>query len=277
LPTEADEEIALQCITPPVIMGNTVAITAYISSTLRTLENLPMDKTGCAQAVQLRADLRKRLEAFEDQRKSAKQAVLAPFNEAEQRYNTQIKTPITLADQRLKAWIDTYREEIKAACRRELEDYFNELCSFWRIDFVTFEQTGITVDMATAQQKDPRKAKQAIQDFLSRIKSDLQTILTMENPEEVLAQYKQNLSLSAAIAEVNDRHTRINREAQSLEQLRADEIQKEENRKNLYTQAPQIIQPEERWEVSFSVTDTLPRLKDLKAFLEQNQYTYKEK
>jgi hypothetical protein len=259
-----------------VISENLAAIAGYITDTLTQLSFLKRDKEGCATAKAIRADLRRRFDALEDQRKAVKNQVMAPYLAAEAAYKEKISTPFADADKQFKDWIDSYQHEIKQACRQELEDYFHELCDALHIDFVTFDQTGVVVDMATAQQKDPRKARAAIHDFLTRIEEDRQTIATMADAEEILAEYRQSLSLSAAIAAVNDRRSRAGESAAELEQLRQRQSRAADTRQSLYIDAPEIVPPEETYCATFTVTGTLAQLRALKAFLDSNQFTYQE-
>ena len=270
-------EIALRCVAPPVIAENLTAITAYVDDALSRLAALPRDKEGCATAKSIRADLRRRFDALEDQRKAVKTAVMAPYSAAEQVYKEKISAPMTAADKQFKEWIDGYQDEIKQNCRDELQFYFDELCDVLHIDFVTFDQTGVVVDMATANLKDPKKARNAIHDFLNRIGEDRRTISTMEHAEEIMAEYRLSLSLSAAIAAVNDRRQRIRQEAENLQAARQRNDIEGEVRQALYIEAPEIIPAEEQLcTTTVTVTGTIAQLRALKAFLDSNGYTYTE-
>lgn len=274
---DASEEIALRCVTPPVISENLTAITAYVGNALSQLATLPRDKEGCATAKALRADLRRRFDALEDQRKAVKKAVMAPYDAAERAYKEKISAPINAADKQFKDWIDGYQNEIKQACQDELQAYFDELCAVMHIDFVTFERTGVVVDMATANLKDPKKARNAIRDFLNRIEEDRRMISTMERAEEIMAEYKLSLSLSAAIATVNDRHKRIAQSAEDLEAAQDRNAKQAEARQALYVEAPEIIPAEEQlYTTTVFVTGTIGQLRALKSFLDGNGYTYTE-
>lgn len=273
----ADTEIALWHVTPPVISENFTAVTAYIDDTLAQLDTLPRDKEGCATAKSLRADLRRRLEYLEDQRKAAKNTIMEPYNAKEKIYKEKISAPLNAADQKLKIWIDSYQNEIKQNCREELQSYFDELCACLHIDFVTFDQTGVVVDMATANLKDPKRARNTIHDFLNRIEDDRRTISTMEHAEEIMAEYKLSLSLSAAIATVNDRRLRIHQESENLAAARQRNAKDEEARQALYVEAPEIIPvKEELYTIAYAATGTLAQLRVIKAALDSSGCTYKE-
>lgn len=265
---EPTTEIVLRCVTPPVISENVTTVTTYIDDTLAMLAALPRDKEGCITAKALRADLRRQLEAWEDQRKAAKNAVMAPYKAAEKTYNEQIKDPLDKADKQLKDWIDSYQNEIKQNCRDELQSYFDELCAVLHIDFVTFGQTGVVVDMATANLKDPKKARNAIHDFLNRIEEDRRTISAMEHADEIMAEYKLSLSLSAAIAAVNDRHERIAQASADMEMARPKADKKHSPSTILF---PPIIAPDEEpvLRCTFTVNATRNQLRKIREFLTQ--------
>lgn len=275
--TSADTEIALWHVTPPVISENLTAITAHVDNALAQLATLPRDKEGCATAKALRADLNRRFDALEDQRKAVKKAVMDPYETAEKSYKEKISTPIKAAERKFKDWIDSYQDEVKQNCRNELQSYFDELCAVLHIDFVTFDQTGVVVDMATANLKDPKKARNTIHDFLNRIEDDRRTISTMEHAEEIMAEYKLSLSLSAAIAAVNDRHERIRQEAENLAATRERTAQQTQARQALYVEAPEIIPTkEELYTIAYAATGTLAQLRVIKAALDSSGCTYKE-
>lgn len=274
---EPPTEISLRCVSPPVIAENLASIAACIDNALSQLSALPRDKDGCAIAKALRVDLNRRFDALENQRKAVKADVVAPYKEAESRYKEKISGPFKEADKQLKDWIDSYQNEIKRSCREELQAYFDELCDVLHIDFVTFDQTGVVVDMATAQLKDPRKARAAIHDFLYRIDEDRRTIATMADPEQIMAEYRQSLSLSAAIAAVNERKSRTIQSAAELESLRQREEKTATVRQSLYSEAPEIIPEEDAiCTIGLRFAETLPRLRALIAFLDTNHYTYTE-
>lgn len=272
--TSADTEIALWHVTPPVISENFTAVTAYIDDTLAQLATLPRTKEGCTTAKALRVDLRRRLEYLEDQRKAAKTAIMEPYNAKEKIYKEKISTPLTTADQKLKIWIDSYQDEVKQNCQDELQSYFDELCAVLHVDFVTFEQTGVVVDMATASLKDPKKARNAIHDFLNRIEDDRRTISTMEHAEEIMAEYKLSLSLSAAIAAVNDRHERIAQASADMEAAKTNTNVAVRN--NTTAQLVEILPPPTTEPINdpilrctFTVNATRNQLRKIKEFLTQ--------
>ena len=273
----AAPEATLRCVSPAVIDENLHSLAVYIQSTLAVVAKLPETKESNIQVKAMRAELRRQFDALENQRKQVKAAVMAPYLAAEKVYREKIADPFKEADAALKNWTDSYQSRIKAACRQELEDYFNELCSALHIDFLSFDQAGVVVDMATATLKDPRKARNAIHGFLNRISDDLNAICTMENASEVLAEYKLSLSISSAIAAVNDRHQRQAKADADVEAKKDRDLKQAETTSAQYVEAPEILPAnEDIYTTVFSVTGNLAQLRALKAFLDGGGYTYQE-
>lgn len=266
-----DSTETLACVTPPVITENIASVAAYVGQALEVLEALPWDKDGCASAKAIRADLRKRFEQMEQQRKAVKQAVMEPYNAAEKKYRALVADPMRAADEKFKAWIDSYQNEVKQARQAELEEYFYELCAALHIDFVTFADTGVKVDMATANLQDPRKARNTIHDFLNRVEDDLRTISGMENAAEVLAEYKLCKSLATAIAAVNERNKRQASAEQLLQQHRPPE---QEAKPMPVLSAPVTEKPEPVCKCTFTVKATKTQLKKLKEFMNTEGISY---
>ena len=265
------DDTTIACVTPPVIAENIYSVTAYVTQVVDRLTQLSRDKEGCAAAKAMRAELRRKFDEMEEQRKTVKKAVLEPYNAAERKYKEQISGPMQAADQQLKDWIDSYQNGVKQACQAELEDYFGELCAALHIDFVTFADTGVKVDMATANLQDPRKARNAIHDFLNRVEDDLRTISGMENAAEVLAEYKLCKSLAAAIAAVNERNKRQASAEQLLQQHRPPE---QEVKPVPVLAAPVTETPEPVCKCTFTVKATKTQLKKLKEFMNAEGISY---
>lgn len=266
---QEDEGQTIACVAPPVITENIASVHGYLATVSAKLAELPKDKDGCSAAKAMRADLRRKLDKAEEQRKAVKKAVLEPYNAAERKYKEQIAEPMQKADQELKVWIDDYQNSVKQACQQELEEYFDELCGALHIDFVLFSDVGIKVDMATANLQDPKKARNAIHDFLNRVEDDLRAISTMEHSAEILAEYKVCKNLPAAIAAVNERLSREQKAAAELEKQKPQEVQRQ-----AVLEAPVVIHEEKKVKCTFTVTATKTQLKALKEFMNTEGIVY---
>ena len=157
----------------------------------------------------IRAEMNREFADAETQRKAIKAAIMEKYDSFEAVYRECIADPYKRADADLKAKIDATESEIKSRCEEMLLGYFRELCAVNEIDFLSFGQTGVKVDMASARAKTPKKLMEQIKLKVDGVAQDMKTIGTMgENAPEIMVEYKKNLDLSLAISVVNERHRR---------------------------------------------------------------------
>ena len=163
-----------------------------------------------------RTDMRKEFDELESLRKMAKKAVLEPYEQFEAIYKECVTDAYRSADAVCSRKVSEVESEIKRRCEEGLREYFLELCAAVHIDFLTYEQSGVQVDLTSAKQKTPKKLREQLMAFVSGVAQDVETISVMENSEELMAEYRQSLSLSAAIHAVEDRYRRIEEEKERL-------------------------------------------------------------
>lgn len=164
-----------------------------------------------------RADMRKEFAEVDALRSQIRKAVIEPYLEFDAKFEVCVSTPFHIADTNFKEKITEVESEIKGKCEESLREYFDELCAAHHVEWVKYEQAGIKIDMASAQQKTPKRLRERLVFFVVNIASDVDTISTMAHAEEILAEYKDCLSLSQAIGTVLDRHRRIESERQALD------------------------------------------------------------
>lgn len=186
-----------------------------IENTIATIETVKGLK-------ELRADLNKELADFESQRKLLKDGVLNPYNEFEAVYKAEISDKYKNAIELLKDKIAVVEDKIKEDKKEAVKGYFVELCLSEDIDFVSFNQLGLEINLSTTE----KSYKEKCNDFIMRISDDLKLIETQPNKAEILVEYKKTLNASKAIKDVQDR-----KEAERIEQerIRTNEIQRRSN------------------------------------------------
>lgn len=230
----------------------------------------------------VRTELSKTFRELEEQRKAVKAAVLGPYDQFEAIYKECVSDAFKSADAALKGKIDTVEAEIKQRCEAGLRAYFNELCAVHRLDFIRYEQAGITVDMASAKQKTPRKLRDQLDAFVSTISSGIFTISTMDCAEEIMVEFKRDLNVCTAIGTVQERHRRLEEERQHSEaRAVAEQIELEAVAK-VAAIAPPIamreVNPPEQEEkllrCTFTARATRSKLRKLKEFMEQEGILY---
>lgn len=255
---------AIQCTQPPVIFENLHSVSRELETICQTVSTMPKSEASLKQVRDLRAAVRKRFELLEDQRKAVKKAVLEPYQRAMETYTAFVSDPFRQADNYLKAWVDDYQIGIKQSCEQLLRDYFNELCAHYGIDFLEFEDCGVTVDMATARQKEPAKAMDKISDYVDSVHRSILAIQSLPDAEEILSVYKQCKDSAKAITIVEDRHKSILEAREYLRQCKEAADRKNAQTAQLICAAPELSP--EICTVTFRASGTLEALRQMKAF-----------
>jgi hypothetical protein len=229
-----------------------------------------------------RTELTKQFEALEEQRKAVKNAVMGPYNRFEEVYKECITEPFRKADADLKCKIVDTETGIKNRCEEALRSYFAELCSASDVDFVSFEQTGVKIDMASAKSKTPKKLMEQLKLFITGIAQSAATIRTLDYADEIMVEFKRSLDATGAIASVTQRHKQIEEEQKRAAEIAERRAEEMKPASTAYSEAPPLEAPVrvqraevERLTVVFSVTDTRERLRLIKKFLDANGYQYK--
>ena len=258
---------AITCAQPPVIAENLSSVRQNLEAVLAEVSTLPLDDESLKYVKQIRANLSKDFEQLETQRKAVKRQVMEPYDQAEQKYKEYISGPYKAADEHLKKWVDNYQDGLKQKCLDTLRDYFRELCQSQDIDFLPFRRCGIVVDMAMARQKEPRKAMDQIYTVVMGVRSDMDTILRMDNAEEIMAEYRNYPVLSEAVMTVSKRKLAHERMRGFISDQQQRQEQQAEAKAALMAAAPEILpEEEERFSVAFLATGSLASLKAMKAY-----------
>lgn len=274
-----NDGLAMRCIQAPVISEDLEGVRRQLESVLSEVARLPRDDDSLKRVKTLRAELNRRFSAMEEQRKEVRQQVLQPYTKAEEKYKACIAEPYRDADGKLKNWVDDYQNGMKRACEERLQEYFDSLCSAQGVDFLRFSQCGVTVDMAMARQKEPRKAMDAIEAFVLKVRADMDAIMDLEGAAEVLTEYRQLLDLPEAILTVKRRRAAVDQMAQCLEFGREAALEAQKSREQLLAAAPELreqLPQEEICTMTFTVSGTLPELKALKAYILSTNLTIEE-
>ena len=236
---------------------------------------------------QVRADLNKEFKGLEEQRKTVKEQILAPYMQFEEVYKTYVSKKYKSADADLKQKIDSTENELKRQKEQEIKDYFEEYKIANNIDFVNYEQAKINVTLTASK----KSLKEQVKIFIDKIRDDLQLIETQECKEEILIEYKQNLNVSKSIQDVANRHKLLEEEKRKQNELknkeleeaqkqadlsiREQEIETKKALDNFVIEAPKVEQKQEPILIlKFKARGTRTKLKELKKFLEDGGYDY---
>ena len=235
---------------------------------------------------QVRADLTKDFKNLEEQRKTVKEQILAPYMQFEEVYKTYVSNKYKEADIDLKQKIDSTENELKKQKEQEIKKYFEEYKTANNIDFVDFKQANINVTLTASK----KNLKEQAKTFIDEIVDDLKLIETQEGKEEILVEYKRNLNVSKSIQEVANRHKLLEEEKKRQEELKNKQLEEAQRQAdmsikkqevatknaldNFVIEAPKVIEQEEILTLKFKVRGTRSKLRELKRFLEDGGYDY---
>ncbi|MBR6523484.1 MAG: DUF1351 domain-containing protein [Clostridia bacterium] len=206
----------------PIIEEQLQTIKAEVTEKIEKALSLVCTEDTLAEVKDIRAKLNKEFAEWEEKRKDVKKAITDPYTQFEASYKDCITDVYKNGDLQLKGKIDAVESVVKSEKAKEVEEYFNEYRDSKHIDFVSFKDAGITVNLSVSKKKLKEQAKA----FLDKICDDLTLIDTQDHKEEILYEYKKSLNVSAAITMVTARFKAIE-EAKAREAERHAQIEAE--------------------------------------------------
>lgn len=225
----------------------------------------------------VRSNLNKQFQTLEEQRKAVKKAVLGPYEQFEAIYRECVSDSFKLADAALKRKIGDVESEMKQRCEDGLREYFSELCAAEHVEWLTYDRAGIAVDMASAKAKTPKKLREQITGFVTGVSRGVNLIVSMDDAEEIMVEFKRTLDAAEAISIVQERHQRMQAEKEAQAAREAARAREAEASKKVEAVAPPVVQPpvdapvedEKVYKCSFTVHATKAQLKALKEFMQK--------
>ena len=267
----------------PIIIEKLESVKSEIEHKVNVACSMVCTDENYKEVKKLRSALNKEFAEFETQRKAVKSEVMTPYEHFESVYKDCISGPYKQADSTLKGTIEAFEQGLKQEKHDKSKAYFNEYAQTLGIDFVKYEQVGLSITMTITL----KKLRETIKAFLDKVMDDIKLIAVQEHKDEILYEYKQTLNVSAAITSVTERYKAIEderamAEAEQLERKKA-ELNEQINIKeyepftaNVPTEvaAPleeeQPIQSDEKiYTLTFTVYGTKSQLKDFAVAIKQ--------
>lgn len=281
-PVQEEEPGSLiQIVQLPIIKERLRVLKEFVDQQVADAMAMVCTADTVVEVKQIRAELNAVFNEAETQRKAVKAAVMQPYLDFEEVYKECIAEPYRRADADLRGKVNAVESELKRACETRLREFFDELTQSNGLDFLKYEQAGVTVSMADAKAKTqpPKKLREQLERFVTRVGQDVDMIRTLDNAAEVTAVYKQTMNVADAIQIVNLQNRSIEQAKVEQERRNAVKTQEAETMRKVEAFAPPVVESaappqEELLTVTFSVTDTRDRLKLLKQFLDANGYRY---
>lgn len=267
----------------PIIKEQLKKVAEEIDIKVENAKSLVCTEENKQSVKRIRTEMNKELQEFETQRKMVKEKILSPYMQFEEVYKECISEKYKSADKDLKEKIDAIEAQQKIERENELKAYFYEIRSQYNnMDFITFENVALNITLSASKVSLERK----IEEFIDKIASDLDLINTQPNKEEIFVEYKKDLNVSRAITEV------VNRKEQ-LKEIEKQKINAEivEEKKTLESNLSNLAnanvnanivvdlgvgesQTVKTYTITFKVTGTALKLKQLKDYLIREGYQY---
>lgn len=301
----ADQLIVIKQL--PIIQEQLYMIKSRVEAVVAEALALEVTEDTVVAIKDKRAELNKMFAAFEERRKEVKKAVLSPYDAFEEAFKECIAVPFRGADAELKSRIAFVENGVKDGKRAEVAAYFAEYAESLDIDFVTFEDMNLKVNLSDSK----KKLQTAAKAFLDGIESGMKMIATFqEHSDEIMAEFKRNgYDASAAVVTISNRHKAIEREQAIAEERKQREAERAAHEARLQAEieaqaatmpqnepisAPVSVEapteqkpvedgngvpvefaaPQEVYGMTFTVTGTLDELRAVKKFLIDGGYKY---
>lgn len=205
----------------PIIEDQLRSLRQQVEEKVNEALSLAVTEDTVKAVKTVRAALNKEYKDLEARRKQVKLAILEPYDRFEATYRECIGNLYTDADRQLKEKIDAVENGVKEQKRSVLRSYFEE---YRKSVYLSGEPMAdfdgwCTKINKSASDKTLRDAAKA---FLDGLRSDLDSIATMQNAEEILVEYKACRELSKAISTINERTRRKEEERKRMADAAAE-------------------------------------------------------
>lgn len=260
----------------PIIIEKLESVKSEIEHKVNVACSMVCTDENYKEIKKIRSALNKELAEFESQRKAVKSEVMTPYEHFESVYKECISTPYKKADSALKSKIEAIEQGLKQEKHDKSKAYFNEYAQTLGIDFVKYEQVGLSFTMTVTL----KKLRETIKAFLDKVMDDIKLIAVQEHKDEILYEYKQTLNVSAAITSVTERYKAIEAERARAEAEKTEREKAELNEQATLNEyepfeanvAVEVAPPEEKphinqtdekvFSLTFTVYGTKTQLKD---------------
>jgi len=272
----------------PVIEDRLEEVYLSVKDRLDAMSKLVVTEENYKELKKTRADLNKEFGELESLRKKVKTAIEAPYKSFEGGAYKRITDIYRDAIGKLDGEIKDVEGDLKVQKQKELLAYYDEYRQSLGLDSAIADprKSGIKVGLSGSMKSLKEQARQ----YLDRVDGDLKMIETLDNSDEVLAEYRVCMSVTDAVTVVADRHKRI--EEEKIRREKEEEVRKAREANEVAVDAvieeeasvtPTVEEvPDDEPVLStkylgYEIFGTLNQLKALKAFLKEELKNYLEK
>ena len=257
----------------PEIVEQLDLVSKEVSKKVDTAMKLVCTEDTVKEVKKTRAELNKEFNELESQRKQVKQAIMAKYNEFEDIYKDKIANLYNQADTDLKGKIDNVEQTLKLQKELELREFVKQHIEANDLtDIIKFENIGLNITLSASV----KSLKDQALDFINKIAEDIKLIQLEEYKDEILIEYAKCLDFAKAKIDVVCRH-------KQLEELQKKQEEQEEKQKveeqvvekvEEITAPVQVVEETRLVSVTFTITDTVEKIRKLKEFMKEEGINY---
>ncbi len=284
----------------PIIAERLALIKSNIETATADVLSMECNEDTYKAVKRAKSELNKQFKELEDGRKLIKKTVMQPYEDFERIYKENITDVFNPAIKQISNKVLEVEDGLKNEKREKAVSYFNELATSLGIDFVTFDDVNVVVNMSVSL----KKLNEASESFLNQITADLAFISTQEHTADVFVEYKKTLNVTGAIMAVQQRYKAIEEEERRIaeqEKLARQEAEREAEIEKVVAEtisAPTVesepeevpvqekvqepeqdvvpVEAEKLLKVNFSVIGTKAQLKELIRFMKERGLKYEQ-
>lgn len=207
----------IKLVQAPIIQHKLIQVGKYIDERLAelNLDNLVATEETVKSLKQIRAELNRESKELNEDLKLAISPATDVISEVKELFKVNVTEKYKSADDKLKDGIGSVETKVKELKEYNVKAYFNELCLSEEIDFLTFENVGIDINLSTTE----KKYKEQCNDFIIKVVDDINLIKTQDFEVEIMVEYKRTLNVSNSIKTIKDRKESERIEAEKVKQI----------------------------------------------------------
>ena len=240
-----------------------------VQERLSSVSSLVVTEDNYKDLKKTRADLNKEFNELENLRKKVKEAVEAPYKKFESGAYKRVADEYRGAIAELDGNIKDVEGGLKKKRQEELVAYFDEYRRSLGLDASIADpsKSGIKIGLSGSM----KSLKDQVRGYLDKVNGDLAMIDTLDNADEVLAEYRVSLNVTEAVRVVNERHKRIEEERKRREAEMEARKQREEHEAEVDAAMRAQNEPESNFEEAVSVVSVRPEIDNSQAASGDNQ------
>ena len=256
----------------PEIVEQLDLVSKEVSKKVETAMKLVCTEDTVKEVKKTRAELNKEFSELEAQRKQVKQAIMAKYDEFEDIYKDKVANLYKQADADLKAKIDNVEQSLKDEKEAELREFVKQHCEARQIH-IEYESIGLNVTLSASM----KSLKEQALAFIEKVASDLKLIELEEYSDEIFLKYQKTFDFAKSKIEVIEKHKRLEELAKARQEIEERNKQEEkvvEKVEEIIEPPKEIIEESQTVSVTFTVTDTVEKIRKLKEFMKEEGINY---